>query len=221
MVEVFARVAGKSGQDFGHLRRERASGDSALLRTFELRGRDHLHGLCYLLRVLDRLDAPAYVEKICHCPKFVVSSSKFQVKDRALNFELETWNLSLCPHNGPGLDLCRVCGRVGLRVERAILPRRLEVSDDLFESCLYLVGESLLLAQGVEQRRMRSLDEVREVCLEAARLIHGDVVELAARRCPEDEHLFFDFHRLILRLLQNLYEALAARELRLRCLVEV
>src|SRR6185436_13258251 len=88
----------------------------------------------------------------------------------------------------------RVCGRVGLRVEGAILPRRLEVADDLFEVCLYLVRERLLLTYGAERRGVRSLDEAHEVRLEASGLIDGDVVELAARRGPDNEHLLLDIH---------------------------
>src|SRR5579885_1814203 len=66
VVEVFARARREVGQNLRHLHRERARGDGALLRALELRSRDHLHGLRDLLRVLHRLDAPAYVEEISH-----------------------------------------------------------------------------------------------------------------------------------------------------------
>src|SRR5215207_11034170 len=111
--------------------------------------------------------------------------------------------------------------RVGLRVEAALLPGGLEVGDGADQFLLDLVGERLLLADAVENARLRGLDEALEVRLEAAHLIDGNVVELTARRRPEDEHLLLDIYRPVLRLLQNLDEALAARELRLRRAVEV
>src|SRR5215204_2360069 len=117
--------------------------------------------------------------------------------------------------------LRRVGRRVGLRVEGALLPGGLEVVDGVDQLLLDLVGERLLLADGVEDARLRGLDEALEVSLEAAHLIDGDVVELTARRRPEDKHLLLDTNRPVLRLLQNLDEALTPRELLLRRAVEV
>src|SRR2546423_10919328 len=66
VVEVFARVRGEVCEHFGHLHCEGSRGDGAILRALQLRSRDHLHGLRYLLRVLDRLDASANVEEVSH-----------------------------------------------------------------------------------------------------------------------------------------------------------
>jgi hypothetical protein len=64
--EVLARLRGQVCQHLRHLHGEGARRDRALLRTLQLRRRDHLHGLRDLLRILDRLDAPADVEEVCH-----------------------------------------------------------------------------------------------------------------------------------------------------------
>ena len=66
MMKVFVGPIGQSAEDFDHLVRKRTRSNNAILRTLELRSRDHLHGLGDLLRVLDRLYAPADVEKIRH-----------------------------------------------------------------------------------------------------------------------------------------------------------
>src|ERR1044071_8944217 len=66
MMKVFVSTLGQLAQNFGHLVRERARRDDAILRAFEFRSRDHFHGLRDLLRVLYRLDAPADVQKIRH-----------------------------------------------------------------------------------------------------------------------------------------------------------
>src|SRR2546421_10064022 len=115
----------------------------------------------------------------------------------------------------------RRAGRLGLRVERGLLPSLLEVGDRLLHLFFEVVAERLLLADGVEYAGVRRFDEAQEVGLEASHVLDGDVVNLSARRGPDDEHLLLDLHRLVLRLRPNLGQALAARELRLRRAVEV
>src|SRR5438270_10055376 len=135
-------------------------------------------------------------------------------------------SFSLCPGCGGRLRRragrrLRRAGRLGLRVERGLLPGLLEVGDRLLHLCFEVVAERLLLADGVEYAGVRRFDEAQEVGLEASHVLDGDVVNLSARRGPDDEHLLLDLHRLVLRLLQNLDEALAAREVRLRRRVEL
>src|SRR2546423_5454503 len=114
----------------------------------------------------------------------------------------------------------RRAGRFRLRVERGLLPSLLEVCDRLLHLLLEVVAERLLLADGVEYAGVRRFDEAQEVGLEASHALDGNVVNLSARRRPDDEHLLLDLHRLVLRLLQNLDESLPARELRLSSAVE-
>src|ERR1043165_6656172 len=61
---MLAHVAGVAGDVREHVvdqRRVRPSRQGSELRLAHLRRSDHLHGLRDLRRVLDRLDAPAYV----------------------------------------------------------------------------------------------------------------------------------------------------------------
>src|SRR4029079_19271330 len=66
MMKIFVGALRELAQNLRHLVCKRARRDNAVLRASELRGRHHLHGLGDLLRVRDRLDAPADVEKIRH-----------------------------------------------------------------------------------------------------------------------------------------------------------
>src|ERR1051326_450301 len=66
MVKVFIGTLRELAQNLGHFVRKRTRSDDAILRAFKLRSRNHLHGFRNLLRVLDRLNAPADVEKIGH-----------------------------------------------------------------------------------------------------------------------------------------------------------
>src|SRR5205807_8964877 len=61
MMELFGRLRGQLAKHFAHLVGERTGVDDAILRALQLRGRDHLHRFGDLLRVLDRLNAPANV----------------------------------------------------------------------------------------------------------------------------------------------------------------
>jgi hypothetical protein len=62
----FPRLGGDFGQDLVHEARVRAAGQGGLLGFAHLGGRDHLHGLGDLGRVLDRLDAAANVARAGH-----------------------------------------------------------------------------------------------------------------------------------------------------------
>ena len=66
MVKVFVDSIGQSTENLNHLISKRAGRNNSILRTLELRGRDHFHGLGDLLRVLNRLNAPANVQEIGH-----------------------------------------------------------------------------------------------------------------------------------------------------------
>ena len=68
---------------------------------------------------------------------------------------------------------------------------------------------------------MAVLHELIEPGLQLADLADGDTVEVAVDRREDAQDLLFDLERLILRLLQDLDEALAAIELRLRPFVEI
>src|SRR5688500_20171731 len=68
---------------------------------------------------------------------------------------------------------------------------------------------------------MTRLEEAIVILFVAAQLVDLDGIEEAVRRGVDDRHLLLDGDRLILRLLQDLDQAAAAIELRLRRLVEV
>src|SRR5207237_775784 len=106
----------------------------------------------------------------------IVQSSKFQVQGsklraclQTLNLELGTWNSVSCPGCGyrlrgggrAGRSLRRA-GRLGLRVERGLLPSLLEVGDRLLHLFFEVVAERLLLADGVEYAGVRRFDEAQE-----------------------------------------------------------
>src|SRR2546423_3596581 len=61
MMKVFGGLTGQIAENFVHLIRKRPRVDNAVLRALQLRSRNHLHGFSDLLRVLDRLNAPANV----------------------------------------------------------------------------------------------------------------------------------------------------------------
>src|SRR6185369_8188019 len=61
MMKVFVSSLCQFTQHFHHLIRKRTSSDHAILRALELRSGNHFHGFSNLLRILNRLDAPADV----------------------------------------------------------------------------------------------------------------------------------------------------------------
>src|SRR5262245_35976696 len=73
MMKIFTGLSREVGQHLPHFVGERARVHHPVLRSFELRRRDHLHGLGDLLGVLNRLDTPADVQEICHSKKAVMS----------------------------------------------------------------------------------------------------------------------------------------------------
>ena len=58
-------------------------------------------------------------------------------------------------------------------------------------------------------------------CFERAALLDRQIVQVALGAGEDDQDLLFDRQRLILALLQNFHQALAAVELLLRSLVEI
>src|ERR1700730_19089055 len=66
MVEILLGARSYCAQHLSHLVGERTRCNHALLRAFQLCGRDHFHGLSYLLRVLNRLKTPSDVEQVGH-----------------------------------------------------------------------------------------------------------------------------------------------------------
>ena len=68
---------------------------------------------------------------------------------------------------------------------------------------------------------MRAFGKFHQLFFEPFEIFDGDVVGQTVRHRPDDEDLFFDRHRLVLRLFQNFGQAPASFELRLGRLVEV
>ncbi len=66
MMETLIGSASEFAKHLHHFVREGASGNDSILRTLELRRRDHLHGLGDLLRIFDRLKAATNVQKVRH-----------------------------------------------------------------------------------------------------------------------------------------------------------
>ena len=60
---------------------------------------------------------------------------------------------------------------------------------------------------------MRILDEAVQLGFELAALLHREIVEVALGAGEDDQDLLFERQRLILALLQNLDQVLAAIEL--------
>ena len=73
----------------------------------------------------------------------------------------------------------------------------------------------------LQQLRMARVEERVQLLLVAARLARPERVEVAVGGGEDDRDLLLDGQRLVLVLLQDLGQALAAGELRLRGLVEV
>ena len=76
-----------------------------------------------------------------------------------------------------------------------------------------LVGEGLLVGQLGQDVRPLRLEEAVELALELADPRRRDVVELAGRGDVQDRDLLLDAERLVLRLLDDLRELLAAGQL--------
>src|SRR4029453_8872331 len=86
---------------------------------------------------------------------------------------------------------------------------------------LHVVVDLLLVDQLPQQRGVAVVDELVQLNLEAANRGDLDLVEVAVDGREDDQDLLLDRQRLILRLLQDLDQALAAIELCLRRLVEI
>src|SRR6266571_5739544 len=104
---------------------------------------------------------------------------------------------------------------------RSLRPNVLDILQRLFEIFLNLVGHRFLLAQSVEDARMRVLNEAYQLRFECAHVSNRYIVGVAIVRGPDDQHLFLYIHWLVLRLLQNFSQAFAERELRLRSLIQI
>jgi len=96
-----------------------------------------------------------------------------------------------------------------------------EVFQHLFQSGLDLVGQRFLLCDIGEQAWMRILYKLEQARFETFDVFKRDVVCEAVGCGPDHEHLLFDVHRLILRLLQDFSETLTTRELCLRGFIEI
>src|SRR6185369_8565739 len=68
---------------------------------------------------------------------------------------------------------------------------------------------------------MRIINERQQARLETSHVLDGDVVRVTIRRGPDHQNLFFNVHWLVLRLFQYFSKTLAARQLRLRRLIQV
>ena len=66
MVKIFVGSIGQSTQNLNHLVSKWPGRNNSILRTLELRRRDHFHGLGDLLRVFNRLNTPADIQEIGH-----------------------------------------------------------------------------------------------------------------------------------------------------------
>src|SRR5213078_3868358 len=136
-MEVFVGSVCKLAQHLHHLVSKRARGYNATLGAFQLRGRDHLHGLGYLLRVLDRLESPADVEKIRHT-RWLTSGTSDQCLRRGHQF---------------GLSIDRGSG-FSAGSSTFFAPGFFKVLQYLFEISLNLIREGFLFADGLEQTGM-------------------------------------------------------------------
>ena len=77
------------------------------------------------------------------------------------------------------------------------------------------------LADGREEVALGAAQVVEELALEAAHVLHRDVVEVAAGAGEDADHLLLHRHRAVERLLEQLDEAVATLQLVLRRGVEV
>src|ERR1019366_6222679 len=116
----------------------------------------------------------------------------------------------------------RISIKLGMRLCRWVL--RYEARLELFDDGLDLAGEvcveDLLSADFVEHGAVRVVHEAVQLGFELAADIHREIVQVALGAGPDNHDLFFDGQRLILILLEDLDEVLAAIELLLGSLVE-
>src|SRR5207344_821220 len=97
----------------------------------------------------------------------------------------------------------------------------LERHDRGLEKTDRVVGEVGGLTDRGEDRGLLALEVVEELALEALDVLDRDVVELAGGARPDRDDLLLHREGLVLRLLEQLDQAGAARELRLGRRVEV
>src|SRR4051812_12305896 len=90
-----------------------------------------------------------------------------------------------------------------------------------FDLRLQVVVDRLLLGDAAEHVRVARLKIAIEVVFVPAHVLDRYVIEETLGRGIDDGHLLLDAKRLVLRLLQDLHQATAAIELRLRRLVEI
>ena len=83
------------------------------------------------------------------------------------------------------------------------------------------VAERLFLADLREQLGLPRGQELRQLGLELLDPLHRHVVHVPVLDRPDHGHLDLDGNRVVLRLLEDLHDALAAVDLRLRLGVEV
>jgi hypothetical protein len=100
-------------------------------------------------------------------------------------------------------------------------PGVFEVRQSLLQISCDFVCQTLLLANTLQKTWMRILDEFQQSGFKASHVFNGNVVSITIAGGPDDEYLVFDVHWLILGLLQDFNQALTARELGLRRLVQI
>src|SRR5687767_9615327 len=110
----------------------------------------------------------------------------------------------------------------GMRLRRfprgELLAKLLESGVDL---PLHLIVDLLLLFDAVKQSRVAQLERAVQLGLVRADVANRHLVEVPVCARIDNEHLFLDRERVVLRLLQNFDETRAAIELPLRRGVEV
>src|SRR5262249_3530161 len=114
-----------------------------------------------------------------------------------------------------------VSGRRGRRCAGGRDELLLELGDGLVQRRLHLVVEDLLLADSREQICRRGVEVLVQLLLEPGAVPRIDVVEVLVGSGEDEGDLLLDRDRLVLRLLEDLDQPRAARELSLGRLVQV
>src|SRR6478736_5739361 len=95
------------------------------------------------------------------------------------------------------------------------------VAATVLELFFELLGELLALPDLLEDALLRALDVLEELPLELLNVFDRHGIEVPPCTQEDRDDLFFDRHRTVLRLLEQLDQPLAAIQLILRRLVEV
>ena len=130
-------------------------------------------------------------------------------------------------HHLHGLgDLCRAadgadppaefaCARHGSR------PEQLELLGGVLQLAHQRIVQRLAFDDVAEQGRFRGRQELGEPAWKFLDALHGDVVDVAVLHHPENGHLNLDRNGVVLRLVEQLDDALAAVDLGLRRRIQV